>query len=124
VPNLDYFLHSQKRLALALQYFIQRAELCRRAMEGYSRKRHEEEDYQFVYSPHLTKAALFETSGHLQWNADGMYPPMVMDEEFHADGTIKKAGQKYYMKPMNMPISQFNLQIFTKILSRLTTSIV
>jgi len=72
-------------------------------MEDYSRKRHEEEDYQFVYSPHLTKAALFEKSGHLQWYADGMYPPMIMDEELHADGTIKKAGQKYYMKPMNCP---------------------
>ena len=72
-------------------------------MEDYSRKRHEEEDYQFVYSPHLTKAALFETSGHLQWYSEGMYPPMVMDEELHADGTIKRAGQKYYMKPMNCP---------------------
>jgi threonyl-tRNA synthetase len=72
-------------------------------MEDYSRTRHEEEDYQFVYSPHLTKAALFETSGHLDWFSDGMYPPMVMDEELHADGTIKRAGQKYYMKPMNCP---------------------
>jgi threonyl-tRNA synthetase len=72
-------------------------------MEDYSRKRHEEENYEFVYSPHLTKAALFETSGHLQWYAEGMYPPMILDEEFHADGTIKRAGQKYYMKPMNCP---------------------
>jgi threonyl-tRNA synthetase len=51
-------------------------------MEDYSRIRHEEENYEFVYSPHLTKAALFETSGHLQWYADGMYPPMILDEEF------------------------------------------
>ena len=72
-------------------------------MEDYSRTRHEEEDYQFVYSPHLTKAALFETSGHLDWFSEGMYPPMVMDEELHDDGTIKRAGQKYYMKPMNCP---------------------
>jgi threonyl-tRNA synthetase len=79
-------------------------------MEDYSRKRHEEEDYQFVYSPHLTKAALFETSGHLQWYADGMYPPMVMDEELHADGTIKKPGQKYYMKPMNCPFHNLIFQ--------------
>jgi threonyl-tRNA synthetase len=54
-------------------------------------------------SPHLTKAALFEKSGHLQWYSEGMYPPMVMDEELHADGTIKRAGQQYYMKPMNCP---------------------
>jgi len=66
-------------------------------------KRHEDEGYEFVYSPHLTKAALFEKSGHLQWYSEGMYPPMVMDEEFHADGTIKRAGQQYYMKPMNCP---------------------
>jgi threonyl-tRNA synthetase len=72
-------------------------------MEDYSRKRHEDEGYEFVYSPHLTKAALFETSGHLEWYAEGMYPPMILDEEFHADGTIKRAGQQYYMKPMNCP---------------------
>jgi len=72
-------------------------------MEDYSRRRHEEEGYQFVYSPHLTKSTLFETSGHLDWYSEGMYPPMVMDEEHHADGTIKRQGQKYYMKPMNCP---------------------
>jgi threonyl-tRNA synthetase len=72
-------------------------------MEDYSRKRHEDEGYEFVYSPHLTKAALFETSGHLQWYSEGMYPPMILDEELHADGTIKRAGQQYYMKPMNCP---------------------
>ena len=77
--------------------------IIRQAMEDYSRRRHSEEGYEFVYSPHLTKAALFETSGHLQWYAEGMYPPMIMDEEFHADGTVKRAGQKYYMKPMNCP---------------------
>ena len=72
-------------------------------MENYSRLRHEAENYQFVYSPHLTKSSLFEKSGHLEWYADGMYPPMVMDEELHNDGTIKRQGQKYYMKPMNCP---------------------
>jgi len=39
----------------------------------------------------------------LQWYADGMYPPMILDEELNADGTVKKAGQQYYMKPMNCP---------------------
>jgi threonyl-tRNA synthetase len=73
------------------------------AMEEYSRRRHVEEGYEFVYSPHLTKSALFEKSGHLDWYSEGMYPPMIMDEEFHADGTVKRAGQKYYMKPMNCP---------------------
>jgi threonyl-tRNA synthetase len=79
-------------------------------MEDYSRKRHEEEDYEFVYSPHLTKAALFEKSGHLDWYSEGMYPPMIMDEELHADGTIKKPGQQYYMKPMNCPFHNLIFQ--------------
>lgn len=100
--ELDLFSFPEE-IGSGLAVFHPKGGIIRRAMEDYSRKRHEEEDYQFVYSPHLTKAALFETSGHLQWYADGMYPPMVMDEEFHADGTIKKAGQKYYMKPMNCP---------------------
>ncbi len=100
--ELDLFSFPEE-IGSGLAVFHPKGGIVRRAMEDYSRQRHEEEDYQFVYSPHLTKAALFETSGHLQWYADGMYPPMVMDEELHADGTIKKAGQKYYMKPMNCP---------------------
>ena len=79
-------------------------------MEDYSRKRHEEEEYEFVYSPHLTKAALFQKSGHLDWYSEGMYPPMIMDEELHADGTIKRAGQQYYMKPMNCPFHNLIFQ--------------
>jgi threonyl-tRNA synthetase len=100
--ELDLFSFPEE-IGSGLAVFHPKGGIVRRAMEDYSRQRHEEEDYEFVYSPHLTKAALFETSGHLQWYADGMYPPMVMDEELHADGTIKKAGQKYYMNPMNCP---------------------
>jgi threonyl-tRNA synthetase len=100
--ELDLFSFPEE-IGSGLAVFHPKGGIVRRAMEDYSRQRHEEEDYEFVYSPHLTKAALFETSGHLQWYADGMYPPMVMDEELNADGTIKKAGQKYYMKPMNCP---------------------
>jgi threonyl-tRNA synthetase len=100
--ELDLFSFPEE-VGSGLAVFHPKGGIVRRAMEDYSRKRHEEEDYQFVYSPHLTKAALFETSGHLQWYSEGMYPPMVMDEELHADGTIKRAGQKYYMKPMNCP---------------------
>jgi threonyl-tRNA synthetase len=65
----------------------------RRVMEEYSRKRHEDAGYEFVYTPHLTKEGLFQTSGHLQWYAEGMYPPMELDE-----------GHRYYMKPMNCPM--------------------
>ena len=66
--------------------------IVRKLMEDYSRLRHERGDYEFVYTPHLANGHLFETSGHLQWYADGMYPPMEMD-----NGT-------YYMKPMNCPM--------------------
>ena len=100
--ELDLFSFPEE-IGSGLAVFHPKGGIIRRAMEDYSRKRHEEEGYEFVYSPHLTKAALFETSGHLQWYADGMYPPMILDEELHADGTIKKAGQQYYMKPMNCP---------------------
>ncbi len=64
----------------------------RKLMEDYSRQRHENGGYEFVYTPHLANANLFETSGHLDFYADGMYPPMEMD-----NGT-------YYPKPMNCPM--------------------
>ncbi len=100
--ELDLFSFPEE-VGSGLAVFHPKGGIIRRAMEDYSRRRHEEENYQFVYSPHLTKAALFETSGHLDWYSEGMYPPMVMDEEYHADGTVKKVGQKYFMKPMNCP---------------------
>ncbi len=100
--ELDLFSFPEE-IGSGLAVFHPKGGIIRQAMEEYSRKRHTEEGYEFVYSPHLTKAALFETSGHLDWYSEGMYPPMVMDEEFHSDGTIKRAGQKYYMKPMNCP---------------------
>ena len=100
--ELDLFSFPEE-IGSGLAVFHPKGGIVRRAMEDYSRIRHEEENYEFVYSPHLTKAALFETSGHLQWYADGMYPPMILDEELNPDGTVKKAGQQYYMKPMNCP---------------------
>ena len=100
--ELDLFSFPEE-IGSGLAVFHPKGGIVRRAMEDYSRIRHEEENYEFVYSPHLTKAALFETSGHLQWYADGMYPPMTLDEELNADGTVKKPGQQYYMKPMNCP---------------------
>jgi len=66
--------------------------IVRRLMEDYSRQRHADGGYQFVYTPHVTNGRLFETSGHLDYYADGMYPPMEMD-----NGT-------YYLKPMNCPM--------------------
>ncbi|MET9933671.1 MULTISPECIES: threonine--tRNA ligase [unclassified Streptomyces] len=76
-----------------LAVFHPKGGIIRRVMEDYSRKRHEEEGYEFVYSPHATKGKLFEKSGHLDWYAEGMYPPMQLDE-----------GVDYYLKPMNCPM--------------------
>ena len=75
-----------------LAVFHPKGGTMRRVMEDYSRARHVAGGYEFVYTPHITKADLFETSGHLQWFAEGMYPPMELDD-----------GQKYYLKPMNCP---------------------
>ena len=76
-----------------LAVFHPKGGVIRRVMEDYSRKRHEEGGYEFVYSPHATKSTLFEKSQHLSWYADGMYPPMQLD-----------GGQDYYLKPMNCPM--------------------
>ncbi len=100
--ELDLFSFPEE-IGSGLAVFHPKGGIVRMAMEEYSRRRHVEEGYEFVYSPHLTKSALFEKSGHLDWYSEGMYPPMIMDEEFHPDGTVKRAGQKYYMKPMNCP---------------------
>ena len=107
--ELDLFSFPEE-IGSGLAVFHPKGGIIRRAMEDYSRKRHEEEEYEFVYSPHLTKAALFQKSGHLDWYSEGMYPPMIMDEELHADGTIKRAGQQYYMKPMNCPFHNLIFQ--------------
>jgi threonyl-tRNA synthetase len=107
--ELDLFSFPEE-IGSGLAVFHPKGGIVRRAMEDYSRKRHEEEDYEFVYSPHLTKAALFQKSGHLDWYSEGMYPPMIMDEELHADGTVKRAGQQYYMKPMNCPFHNLIFQ--------------
>ena len=100
--ELDLFSFPEE-IGSGLAVFHPKGGIVRRAMEDYSRHRHEVEGYEFVYSPHITKAALFEKSGHLDWYSEGMYPPMILDEELHADGTVKRAGQQYYMKPMNCP---------------------
>ncbi|MDG9704863.1 threonine--tRNA ligase [Streptomyces sp. DH37] len=76
-----------------LAVFHPKGGIIRRTMEDYSRRRHEEAGYEFVYTPHATKGKLFEKSGHLDWYADGMYPPMQLDE-----------GVDYYLKPMNCPM--------------------
>src|SRR6476619_4076247 len=73
-------------------------------MEDYSRQRHVEAGYEFVYTPHITKGHLYEVSGHLDWYKDGMFPAMHVDAELNEDGTVRKPGQDYYLKPMNCPM--------------------
>ena len=83
--------------------FHPRGGIIRKEMEDLSRQRHIEAGYSFVNSPHITKAELFQTSGHLDWYADGMFPPMHLDAELGPDGEVRKPGQDYYLKPMNCP---------------------
>jgi len=101
--DMDLFSFPDE-IGSGLAVFHPKGGIIRMEMEEYSRKRHIEEGYEFVYSPHITKAQLFQTSGHLDWYADGMYPPMHMDEERDAAGNITKQGQDYYLKPMNCPM--------------------
>ncbi|MFC0625692.1 threonine--tRNA ligase [Kribbella deserti] len=101
--ELDLFSFPDE-IGSGLAVFHPKGGVLRKEMEDYSRRRHVEDGYEFVYSPHITKGQLFETSGHLDWYADGMYPPMHLDEERGADGEIRKQGQDYYLKPMNCPM--------------------
>jgi threonyl-tRNA synthetase len=89
--ELDLFSFPDE-IGSGLAVFHPKGGIVRKLMEDYSRKRHEESGYEFVYSPHITKQELFETSGHLDWFADGMFPPMELD-----------GGTNYYLKPMNCP---------------------
>ncbi|HEY7917399.1 MAG TPA: threonine--tRNA ligase [Acidimicrobiales bacterium] len=89
--ELDLFSFPDE-IGSGLAVFHPKGGTVRRVMEDYSRLRHEAGGYEFVYTPHITKAGLFETSGHLDWFAEGMFPPMELD-----------GGQEYYLKPMNCP---------------------
>ena len=89
--ELDLFSFPPE-LGSGLAVFHPKGGLIRKVMEDYSRVRHEQAGYEFVNTPHITKAELFQTSGHLDWFAEGMFPPMELDE-----------GQQYYLKPMNCP---------------------
>ena len=89
--ELDLFSFPAE-IGSGLPVFHPKGGIIRKALEDYSRQRHEQAGYEFVYTPHITKSNLFETSGHLEWYADGMYPPMELE------------GAKYYPKPMNCPM--------------------
>jgi threonyl-tRNA synthetase len=100
--ELDLFSFPEE-IGSGLAVFHPKGGLVRRLMEDYSRERHQAAGYEFVNSPHITKAQLFETSGHLDWFADGMFPPIHFADEGG------EHGQDYYLKPMNCP---FHILIF------------
>lgn len=101
--ELDLFSFPDE-IGSGLAVFHPKGGIIRMEMEDYSRRRHVDEGYSFVNTPHLTKGQLFELSGHLDWYADGMFPPMIVDEERDADGVLRRQGQEYYLKPMNCPM--------------------
>jgi threonyl-tRNA synthetase len=101
--ELDLFSFPDE-IGSGLPVFHPKGGIVRRELEEYSRRKHIEAGYEFVNTPHITKAQLFHTSGHLDWYADGMFPPMHLDAELNDDGTVRKPGQDYYLKPMNCPM--------------------
>ena len=101
--ELDLFSFPDE-IGSGLAVFHPKGGIIRMEMEQYSRQRHLEGGYQFVNTPHITKAQLFQISGHLDWYAEGMYPPMHLDEERDAEGNVRRQGQDYYLKPMNCPM--------------------
>jgi threonyl-tRNA synthetase len=101
--ELDLFSFPDE-LGSGLPVFHPKGGIVRRELEEYSRRKHIEAGYEFVNTPHITKEQLYITSGHLEWYADGMFPPMHIDAEYAEDGTLRKPGQDYYLKPMNCPM--------------------
>ena len=102
--ELDLFSFPDE-LGSGLPVFHPRGGIIRKEMEDYSRRRHTEAGYEFVYTPHITKQHLYEASGHLDWYADGMFPPMQIDEQRDPEtGEVTRQGQNYYLKPMNCPM--------------------
>jgi threonyl-tRNA synthetase len=101
--ELDLFSFPDE-IGSGLPVFHPKGGIVRRELEEYSRRKHIEAGYEFVNTPHITKAELFHTSGHLDWYADGMFPPMHLDAEYDDDGAVRKPGQDYYLKPMNCPM--------------------
>ncbi len=101
--ELDLFSFPEE-LGSGLPVFHPKGGIIRKEMEDYSRQQHLDAGYSFVNTPHITKGRLYEVSGHLDWYRDGMFPPMHLDEELNEDGTVRKPGQDYYLKPMNCPM--------------------
>ncbi|WP_231369075.1 threonine--tRNA ligase [Frigoribacterium sp. CG_9.8] len=100
--ELDLFSFPDE-IGSGLAVFHPKGGIIRAEIENYMRERLVANGYEQVYSPHITKGVLFETSGHLEWYKDGMFPAMHLDEEVDDDGHVTRQGQDYYLKPMNCP---------------------
>jgi len=100
--ELDLFSFPDE-IGSGLAVFHPKGGVVRAEIENYMRERLVANGYEQVYSPHITKGTLFETSGHLQWYKDGMFPAMHLDEETDDEGHVTRQGQDYYLKPMNCP---------------------
>lgn len=101
--ELDLFSFPEE-IGSGLSVWHPRGGIVRGEMEQHARTRHIEGGYTYVYTPHISKEDLFLTSNHLVTYKEGMYPPIVMDEERDDEGNITKQGQDYYLKPMNCPM--------------------
>jgi threonyl-tRNA synthetase len=101
--ELDLFSFPDE-LGSGLPVFHPKGGIIKREMEDYVRRRHIEEGFQYVGTPHISKDGLFHTSGHLPYYADTMFPPLHVDEERDEDGNITKPGQDYRLKAMNCPM--------------------
>ncbi|SFS18799.1 threonyl-tRNA synthetase [Agrococcus baldri] len=101
--ELDLFSFPDE-IGSGLSVWHPRGGIVRGEMEQHARRRHIEQGYSYVYTPHITKRDLFETSNHLVTYADGIWPPIHMDEERDDEGNVTKQGVDYYLKPMNCPM--------------------
>ena len=101
--ELDLFSFPDE-IGSGLSVWHPRGGVIRMEMEQHARRRHVEDGYTYVYTPHIAKQDLFLQSNHLVTYKEGMFPPIVMDEETDADGTVTKQGVDYYLKPMNCPM--------------------
>jgi threonyl-tRNA synthetase len=101
--ELDLFSFPEE-IGSGLAVFHPKGGIIRMEIENYMRQQLISHDYELVNTPHITKAHLFETSQHLNWYKEGMFPPMHLDEEVDDEGNITRQGQDYYLKPMNCPM--------------------
>jgi len=101
--ELDLFSFPEE-IGSGLAVFHPKGGIIRAEIENYMRERLRANGYELVNTPHITKGHLFETSQHLTWYKEGMFPPMHLDEEVDDEGHVTRQGQDYYLKPMNCPM--------------------